>query len=350
MKKISTLALAILGALATTYAQPTLRQATNSPVPGDGFYGHIVDPTGLTALPATGASVTWNYSVLTETGMDTNYYYACTSTPYCDSFPGNNIVSLIDSSFEYGVSDAAQLYFTGWENSSGVQRFIGRQLWLAYPFTYHSTVKDTFSFVESIPGIFFDSTTIFDSMVSDGYGTIVLPTGTFTNVLLLHHIYLEFDSTIISGFDSGATFGRADAYQWFDTSGFHNPLFIITYDTAGAGSDTPYVTNAEYYAIAPPISALGVNKPANIATALSVFPNPASGQVNATFSLTADDKSASVTLTDVMGRVVSTISGDQLHSGMNAITFPTASVPPGMYIVRLQSAAGSATQKVVIER
>ncbi len=57
-----------------------------------------------------------------------------------------------------------------------------------------------------------------------------------------------------------------------------------------------------------------------------------------------------VTLLDMLGRAITTVSGEQLHTGANKLTFSTSSIRAGMYIVKLQNSTGSAMQKVVVEK
>ena len=346
MKKTSTLALAFLTSATVVFAQPTLRQSNTSPLPGEGFFGHIVDSAGLAGAQLSGPGVTWNFPVLAETGMDTNYYYNCGATPYCGSFLEGNIVSLIDSSFEYGESDSNSFSFMGWASSSGVNHFLGRQVWMVYPFTYGSSYKDTLSIVESVPGSYYDSIYVIDSFFADGYGTLILPTGTYTNVLRVHHISLELDSFRYSGLDSGSTYGRMDNYSWFDTSGFHNPLLSVGYDTSG--STTPYIYNAEYYSRAPMLP-LELPNPSITDMSFSIYPNPTNDFMTITFTLT-DNKPSTISLLDVVGRVVIAVNCDQLNTGTNKVVLSTTTVPPGIYIVKLQNSQDNLTHKVVITR
>ena len=346
MKKTLMLAGALSLLTIYSFAQPTLKQSTNSPVPGEGFFGHIIDSTGLGDAQQAGAGVTWNFPVLTENSRDTNYYYSCEATPFCDSFAGANIVSLIDSNFEYGVSESNRLSFMGWASSNGVNHFDGRQVLLAYPFTYGDSYKDTLSIVDSYPGVYYDSIFVIDSFFADGYGTLILPSGTFTNVLRIHRVSLQLDSFRYDGADSGSIYGRMDDYSWFDTTGFHNPLLSVGYDTSG--STTPYIYNAEYYTQAPPL-ALGLPAPGVNDISLSVYPNPANGVINVTF-LRSDNEPLSVSLVDMLGRVIKTTTLDQLSEGASTVTLDVASVCPGMYIVKFQTAQDIFTRPVVVAR
>ena len=201
--------------------------------------------------------------------------------------------------------------------------------------------KDTSTQVQSGFGIYVYIKTT-DSFVADGYGTLILPAGTYPNVLRIHRTSVQSDSFNILGNPYVSTY-QTQSYEWYNTAGFHNPLLALVYDTAGTGG--PYISNAEYYTALP---GLGIPGTALNNASLSVYPNPASGIINVDFAL-ADNKNTTITLTDLTGRVVNFANCDNMGAGKHTVTFPTSALAPGMYMVRLQSNDGCATVKVVIE-
>jgi len=72
---------------------------------------------------------------------------------------------------------------------------------------------------------------------------------------------------------------------------------------------------------------------------VSVYPNPATDVVN----VAVGSDNSSVTLSDVTGAVVASANG----SGTVALS--TANVPAGLYVVSVNSAAGTTTAKVVVK-
>lgn len=80
-----------------------------------------------------------------------------------------------------------------------------------------------------------------------------------------------------------------------------------------------------------------------VASALNVYPNPASDVLNVKFDATA---ATTVELTDLTGKVVAT---QQAQAGAVNATFATATVNAGVYFVNVKNANGSTTQKVVIK-
>jgi hypothetical protein len=127
-----------------------------------------------------------------------------------------------------------------------------------------------------------------------------------------------------------------ETYSWF-VSGFHNPLFVYTADTANGYTTEYYTQNIS----------LGITANTTPAMDLQLFPNPATNVINLKFNLT-DNSPASVTLSDLTGRIVRTVSSNKLNPGNNELCIPVDDLPDGMYIVRLQAPGEIVTRKVGI--
>lgn len=80
-----------------------------------------------------------------------------------------------------------------------------------------------------------------------------------------------------------------------------------------------------------------------VVTALNVYPNPATDQLNVVFDATS---ASTVELTDLTGKVVSSQSA---NAGANTISFNVANVNAGVYFVNIKNAAGNSAQKVIIK-
>lgn len=82
---------------------------------------------------------------------------------------------------------------------------------------------------------------------------------------------------------------------------------------------------------------------------LHIYPNPTQGQGKCIFSL---EKSSSVQLSlyDLSGRKIRTISNAVYTAGTHQIDFDFGSLAPALYIIHLQSSEGMQTQKVNITK
>ncbi len=308
-----------------------------NPVHGDVFYGHSIDTN--VSKGASGANVTWNFSAVTQTSLDTISFLACDSTPYCSSFSGSNIAALTNGAYVYANAGSTKLSMNGYYSMGTAMVFSNPQDIMRYPFTYNSSYVDTSGYVLSSFG--FVHTQI-DSMVCDAYGTIQLPSGTDTGVIRVHVITHTTDSSSF-----GQSSSRTESYSWYKP-GFHNLLFTINYDTSGSTSGTPYVSEAAYYTKKGGTTT-AVSNVNSTATFLQAYPNPATDALHLKFEL-QNTSGALLTLTDVLGKTVASISGSDLKAGINDITYSVADIAPGLYIVRLQSSAGTVSQKVTITK
>jgi hypothetical protein len=331
MKKLLLSACIIIACCVRVVAQPILTAATLNPVPTEVFYGHSCDVTGITP-GAAGASVTWNFAGLTELNRDTTTLLACSPSFHCDSFPGSNFVMYDNYDDYYGIADTSKLVFTGAYISSQYLHLHGESMILFYPATYNSVHVDSYSY--NIP--FVDAYREIDSFIGDGYGTLILPTGTFTNVLRIHEIGYVWDTSAFGG----TSVYRTESYNWYMT-GFHHQLLVVNVDTTMPGG--PYTSNAEYYTQGVPLAVRAVGN----TTDVLVYPNPAADVIHAKFSL-PENVNARVTLSDVTGRVVAAIGANGLKQGMNDVQIPLSGIPAGLYMMKIDNGSESVYRKVVV--
>ncbi len=310
------------------FAQPTLTSATNAPVAGDKFVAHYFDTAGVT-WGASGASATWNFGSVTATSTDTATFMSCASTPFCDSFSGANLASFDGSDYTYVIANTAAITAIGAHSDTDYIHFIDPKVFMKFPFTYNNMFVDT-----SIVPLFGPAQMRYiDSNFADAYGTLILPTGTYNNVLRIHTKTTQTITVSGMPFSSAAT----ETYGWY-APGFHSPLVMLNVDTAGSG--TPYVNEARYYTGNSSSTGIGNATKSNIA--LSLSPNPATDVLHISFDL-QQNTGAMLEITDMTGKVVYT-SAD-LATGANNIAFVTSSLQSGMYILHLHAENGVSVAK-----
>jgi len=82
---------------------------------------------------------------------------------------------------------------------------------------------------------------------------------------------------------------------------------------------------------------------------LNIYPNPSSGHVNIDFSM-GEKHSIAVTVTDVLGRTIESISAKQYNAGDVKLNIAEkAAYQPGVYIVNIHVDGELVTRKIVIE-
>lgn len=117
-----------------------------------------------------------------------------------------------------------------------------------------------------------------------------------------------------------------------------NMRYVVMLINAADGT----VLNSNYATVVAGISNVkaGINK-------FEVYPNPATDRTFVSFKL---DENANVTIsiTDALGRIVSSIPSQQMTAGTHNIEVNTASIAAGSYVVKMQTEKGAVTQHLSV--
>jgi hypothetical protein len=138
------------------------------------------------------------------------------------------------------------------------------------------------------------------------------------------------------------TFEILDAYGDGICCSYGNGAYSVV-DMAGTvlGSGSSFASSEQK---AFKTGVLGINELETIA--LNVYPNPASDVLNVTFE--ANNADFVITLTDLQGRVISSKEMTNLN-GTQLVSFATANIAGGSYIVTVASNGTKTTKNVVIK-
>lgn len=326
MKKKFMLLLSIaISSVFAAYAQPTLTAATNAPVAGDVFFGHDCDSRGV-SRGAAGSGITWNLSTLTEEFLDTVGFVPCSVTPYCDSFPGSNLaIPFSDGSFfTYLSSSSTALQVVGEYGTSYHSKYGNPWDFIYFPMSYHSYHSDSVISQDSYGDISY----IADTSHADAYGTLMLPSGTYSNVLRVH---TKRVAHVVSG--SSPYSYKSESYVWF-AAGFRFPLLVMEYDTSLGIEFLSYV--AYYTSLTTGIENYNATN-----ASFKLSPNPAT----ATLQITTSVKTPSAfTITNTVGAVVMSGAVNSPTQTLNISDLPT-----GLYYVKLTADGMSTVQKFIKE-
>lgn len=112
---------------------------------------------------------------------------------------------------------------------------------------------------------------------------------------------------------------------------------------AGFLESLSVVINRFFYSISTPPIAKGLNK------RLSVFPNPATKQLNLKYNL-KHNTHVNVTLTNLPGKQVATfVNNKKRNAGSHHETFYiNKNLNPGLYFLKVQTEESSVTKKIII--
>jgi len=229
----------LLGAIGAN-AQPII---TSSMVPqvGDQFNIQYILSSSVGAPGSGGANVTWDYSKAQDSSAGGILTFFPPSTlPGYSNFPNaqSATIDLSDTTITYYTGNSSSYGFVGQfqVSDSSLTSFTPQFTKLAFPFTYPQTYVDTFTYFS--PVISTNTVYGFDSLVADGYGTLITPSGTFNNVLRVRQVV-----TLIVVF-SGINIPIAtETYYDYYYSGVHYPIFEFSSNNGAGWIANYYKTN-----------------------------------------------------------------------------------------------------------
>lgn len=292
-------------------AQPVLTAANTNPVIGDNYT--MAFNSNVPFTPATpGANQTWNYSTLTTTS----------NIGVTASSAAGSIIPTASLKVEY-VGGTTNFYSTtsteqvqlGIQAPSISMIYSNPEKMLQFPFQMGSSFSDDWktTFVSGMPFIRTGTTTV----SAIGYGTLILPSGTFTDVLLVSFQQDYSDST--SGTEFGTYLNEA---QFFYKPGYHQPILSLsnlTTNTIGGSS-----TNPSYFYMSTGPSSL---KDENLNNNISIYPNPTKDKITVSFVDNQQYNNVRFNLIDITGKILSI----KVTQTQNAYTIEPSKLPSGTY-------------------
>jgi len=322
-------------------AQPTVQYPQNAPEIGDEMEIHFVSANGLSPEP-TGHDQSWDYSELNVLYGGTLNVINPSEAPSGASFPSASAaISMGDTIYTYVLANSEGYFYLGTESTTGtypsVLVYSDSRTFLKFPFTFDDTYFDTYKGVAttSIASV---RVSAISEMVSDAYGTLILPNGTYHNVLRTATIDAEIDSVFIGGkFVKAFTSNRVQ-FSWFapDSKG---PLMSMEILDMNGSTDT-----IAYYSSTP----AGIDDPQDQITQLSIFPNPAEEHIRIAFE-TSPNEESTVSIVNQVGQIVIQTKIFSNINGQVNEPFEISHLPSGIYFVNVScNCINQITQKFVI--
>ncbi len=295
MKNIITsaaLLICLLGKSISMLAQPVLTN-TMSPFPV-GTTDSIFGASATVAPGSGGAGVTWNISALSPTYEGQIGVVDVSTSPYYSTFPTSTFCAEITPTVGSPMYVYERISSSRWEqlanNYAGTGTgtvYTNPESSLDFPMSYLDSFVDTFQKTTGGPNTV--------TVTYDGYGTLITPFATYTNVVRIQKYWGVGD------YD----------YNWYITSPYLD--IIASYDAQSSA----------YTIIGSNIGSTAI-KEVNAKENVSVYPNPFTGSTTLKVGV-SNFCNASFTMTDAIGRVVkqmpvtaneTTISRDGLCAGL----------------------------------
>lgn len=347
------LASVTVGCSVLAHAQvPTLLASNVNPVINDSFINVICDETGIVQGSA-GVNITWDFHTLPTTSLPDSITLGSVMTAslapgYSSAISAANraIVTPATTVTNFYIAGSAKLSLNAiYMSTANFAVYTDPIDLLQYPFTYLSTFNDNYAGV-----LTYSSVTLTENgtvnVLADGWGTLILPptppsttNRSYDSVLRVRSSQTFTDSLDIFG-STPQTY-TIETYTWY-RPGYHSALMTIS--TVSGPSVYKKTVSYARQQVANHVSVPSITC---IETSLSVFPNPATGELNISFTNPKTEK-VKITLTDMLGREVAVIANEELQGTQN-ISYGTGSLSKGLYLLQVQSASGSVARKVAIQ-
>ncbi|MEZ4807722.1 MAG: T9SS type A sorting domain-containing protein [Flavobacteriales bacterium] len=313
-------------------AQPTITN-TSSPMAGDDLLLHS-GPALAAGSP--GANQTWNFASATFTnGSAHSIFYG----PVSGSPAGTTSTESISGyTFHYRTS-ATAFELMGMDGNQLDLDCSNPMAQLVFPMTMGTATTDQYLCQGSQLGYVLTRTgsSQFNAV---GYGTLVLPYGTVTNVLMVtvHQTMLDdfADNTI------------TDISYTTDLTMYLKPgVPGALLNLASTSNSLSTVVNENSRLLDQ--SAVGVQEALRNAIGVDVFPNPATDRVEVLFSTNGDRITMEVI--DMAGRTVLAIRPATQGAGVQRETLDLTTLVNGVYTLRVQDATGAmGVKRLVVQR
>lgn len=277
----------------------------------------------------SGINQVWDFSMLNslpDTTIETMVNPSL--TPSGNEFPESNLAeSYSDGRFVYVDRQADANYLVGFvdPNSGLIMHYPNSMQFAVRPITYGASITDDFTTNYTVSSLnFIGEGTV--TIIADAYGTLILPNGTYENVLRLKIEQTRIDSLI--EFQTISTINTV-TYAWFD--GVHTSSLLkidSTYSENFTEKSVEYLLDETIAGIQT------VQKSIN----LKIYPNPATDQI----IITTETK-GKMSISNVKGE---TILVRELKSGKNKIDI--SSLSAGQYFVNFDFGQNRIVRKLIV--
>lgn len=318
----------VFSTLHPSHAQPNLTAGQYAVQFGD----HFEFRQFYSAIwPTSGMNVTWNYA--NEDGLVWGIKDGLdpATAPGASLFPTATAclqASFVSEFLRSGPEAEEYMGYYAGPTEYGICSDPRTQL--VYPFTYGNSFTDSLECYENGPSPRTRTGSV--TVTCTAYGTLILPTGTFPDCLLLHQVWSYVDDY---GFaDLGYSIG--ETYSIVHT-GIGQPLLSRTTSTYTIGGGS--IDNASGLML-DALNTGVVSVPEQVA-GLVVYPNPTTNVLNIATELT---EQADVTLFALDGREV---IRSRLRSDQQLHTLSMDELPAGAYVLRVEGGQNTRSLRVL---
>jgi hypothetical protein len=300
------------------FAQTTVTGDDLNPLQGQ---TSVVYQCPIVSQGLPGANQTWDLSGLESTTTITRSYTS-------SAVPGatirqNKNTNGVATSLDLKCDNSGQEIIAQSNETTFVVGYYNPKKTLALPAVYNVSHQDNYHAAASGTPVYGELTELVD-----GYGTLITPEGTFSNVVRVHlhdNFYVETNL--------GTRYYTEDTYTWYK-AGIKDELASTT-SIAEVGQ-APYYESALYLET----TTYGLTE--EEMGKLTVYPNPATSN----FSIKPSEAAVkSITITDAEGKLYKC----SYKEVANSIVLDSEELSSGVYFVRLTYASGKAEQAKMVK-
>ncbi len=314
-------------------AQIALTSNNNTIAIGDS-YNYVVVNNFSFDVSQSGANKTWDFS--TATGTEDSYScISLSSSSEPSNFPSANLV-LVSATYNtesYLSTSSSEISIEGaYLAGNGRAIYSDKQEYLKFPMTYNDVFNETFSgTVENISaGQTYDRVGTIE-ITADGYGNLILPYTTISNVLRIKVVNISTDTYM--GFPLPET--TTISYFWYDTL---NKNYLA--NTSEVYNLESLISSYAYY-LSETDLVLDANKSNYTDNQLSFFPNPVNDYAiiknNSFYTIP-------ISIYDTKSSLIKTL---EIKNGENRID--TSDLLSGIYIIKYQQDSKLYVSKLVVK-
>jgi hypothetical protein len=336
--KLLLLSSALLLSHTVSIAQcPTLTFANIGLQTSDVIKTYSADTTGI-VQGTSGANQTWNFgSLVISSTSNTKTCVAPSGTPSSSSFPAATVSINYSNIYDYYTINSTEYTYLGTASSNPTMAYSDPQKILTYPFSYTNTFTDNIAatYLLGVNTVRTGTSTT----TADAWGTVILPSGSYSNTLRIKIIQNYVDSNI---YFKATT--HQESYLWFD--GTHkNPILNINKTRIVNPLSGTTVTKS--VSVSSDVYGNGIEKYNDNLIPANIFPNPATDKVTIAFDL-KEKSNTEISIFDMQGREAIHYLLGYLEAGANQKEIDISDIPQDIYFIRISAKDGFSYKKIMI--
>ncbi|MBL4716250.1 MAG: T9SS type A sorting domain-containing protein [Bacteroidia bacterium] len=314
-------------------AQITLTSDAHTPNVSS-TYNYISASSPTFKFRQDGPNQTWNFSDTTGSTMTFDYLSLSNASDPI-SFPLANLVESSTGGENYYANSSSELTLEG-HYLALYYRIIysDKREHLQFPFTYGDVINESYAgTVENIQASQTFNRNGLLEIKADGYGTLVLPYDTISNVLRIRSVYAYVDSM-------GSTFVGSyndTIYTWYNAN-TNNFIASVTISYANSWLQIFAFTYLEEGAI------IGISNYLDKDHTITIYPNPASTQVSIEIPV-KDHSMYDIQIINNIGEVVL----EKYYEYNTKMELNIEKLNPGIYFITVRNSNSIATKRIVIQ-